>query len=219
MNKATYTGYLPVPTPDFTRDPPSIVRRVGSDGPVLDILHNDITCNFNAAPIADNGVSRTGEVAAGTTIEFHWPGWPHSGPIMTYMAKCEPDCGSFTGWGTKSWFKIDEKGYNASWGGWATQYLYDQKNVWVSTVPACLAPGEYLIRHEIIALSDCKTVGKCQFYPSCAQLKVTGTGTVTPPNLVSFPGAYGQKDPGIFWDTNKQLPADYVVPGPAVFKC
>jgi hypothetical protein len=99
--------------------------------------------------------------------------------------------------------------------------------VWKSTIPSCLAPGEYLVRHEIIALSGCSTIGKCQFYPSCAQVRVIGNGTVTPGGagdvgnvgLVSFPGAYGQKDTGIYWNTNTQLPADYVIPGPKVWTC
>ena len=43
MNSATYTGFLPVKTPDFTADPPSIVRKIGGNGPVLDIGTVNIT--------------------------------------------------------------------------------------------------------------------------------------------------------------------------------
>lgn len=38
-----------------------------------------------------------------------------------------------------------------------------------------------------------------QFYPECAQLKVTGGGTSFPGDeyLVTFPGAYSNRDPGL----------------------
>lgn len=172
MNSATYTGYLPVATPDFNADAPSISRKIGAvpvDGPVQDLASTDITCNFNAVPINDLGVSRTGLITAGTNISFHWNGFTHSGPIFTYMAKCTPDCGSFTGSEGTPWFKVHQMGYASKW---ATQVLFNQANTWYTTIPACLEPGEYLVRHEIISLSECKTVGQCQFYPSCHQVKV-----------------------------------------------
>lgn len=40
-----------------------------------------------------------------------------------------------------------------------------------------LAPGNYLIRHELIALHQANAP---QFYPECAQIKVTGSGTAQP---------------------------------------
>ena len=67
------------------------------------------------------------------------------------------------------------------------------------TIPPCLAPGFYLVRHEVIALHSAWAEGEAQFYPSCHQLRVTGTGTVNPTEgLVSFPGAYKADDVGIF---------------------
>lgn len=219
MNSKTYTGYLPEKSPDFSASPPSIARRIGGDGPILDITSTAITCNLNAAPIKDGSVSRVGTVNAGSAITFDWKGWPHSGPILTYMAKCEPNCGSFTGSTGKVWFKIDESGYEN--GSWASQKLYDQGNIWKSTVPACLADGEYLVRHEIIALSDCSKIGKCQFYPSCAQVKVVGGKGVSPSSeyLVAFPGGYSKTEPGILWDTNTQAPEGYRPPGPKKWVC
>lgn len=165
-------------------------------------------------------MSRLGEVTAGTPITFYWNEWPHSGPMLTYMARCDPDCASFTGDdGSAVWFKIDEWGYDNS--TWGSQKMVDDGLVWNSTVPACLAPGEYLVRHETIALSDCKTAGKCQFYPSCAQVKVVGEGAAVPAGeeVIALPGDYTSESTGIDWDTNKQLPADYVPPGPEVFQC
>ena len=219
MDSKTYTAFLPVKTPDFTAPPPSIMRKVGGDGPVLDISTSNITCNVGAMPISDSGVSRTGAVTAGSKMTFWWPGWPHSGPVLTWMARCANDnCGTFTGGSGNVWFKIDQVGYNKTTMLWASYYL-DQVKSWNVTIPACLAPGEYLVRHETIALSDCKTAGRCQFYPSCTQVKVSGSGTyVVPANQLSaLPGVYTTKN--VMWDTNTQLPADYVIPGPAVFTC
>jgi hypothetical protein len=219
MDSATYTAFLPVASPDFTADPPSVVRNIQGDGPIEDLSSTDIACNFNATPIADNGVSRLANVTAGSTMTLQWNGWPHSGPILTYMARCEPDCASFNGWEEASWFKIDERGYNATGKNWATYYLSKANFMWNVTIPECLADGEYLVRHEIIALSGCAVEGKCQFYPECTQVRVINGGDYTEEDLVSFPGAYSPTDPGILWDTNFQDPTTYTIPGPTVMAC
>ncbi len=67
------------------------------------------------------------------------------------------------------------------------------------TIPSCLAPGFYLVRHEIIALHSAWAQGEAQFYPSCHQLRVSGPGSLVPagPELVSFPGAYRAEEAGI----------------------
>jgi len=143
------------------------------------------------------------------------------------MARCtNDDCGAFTGFEEdvgKVWFKVDEMGYNSTSKQWATYYLFKNGNTWSTIIPACLAPGEYLVRSEIIALSECKTVGQCQFYPECTQIKVEGDGTVVPGEdgyeLVAFPGAYKTTDRRILWDTNTANKSEYVIPGPAVFSC
>lgn len=104
------------------------------------------------------------------------------------------------------------------------------------TIPSCLAPGYYLVRHEIIALHASYAYPGAQFYPGCHQLKVTGSGTTKPSSLVSFPGAYAGSDPGITFDAYKGIvclklleaggeiltstvASTYTVPGPAVFTC
>ncbi len=35
------------------------------------------------------------------------------------------------------------------------------------TIPTAIAPGDYLIRHEIIGLQRATTLGLVEFYPSC----------------------------------------------------
>ena len=70
----------------------------------------------------------------------------------------------------------------------------------VITLPTNLAPGNYLVRHEIIALHQANVLQGAQFYPSCTQLRVGGNETGIPDaqNLVSLPGAYHDDDPGLY---------------------
>jgi len=66
------------------------------------------------------------------------------------------------------------------------------------TLPTQLAPGEYLIRQEIVALHLAVTLGGAEFYPSCTQVRIGGSQSGTPNQTVSFPGAYNDNDPGIY---------------------
>ena len=69
------------------------------------------------------------------------------------------------------------------------------------TIPSCLAPGFYLVRHEIIALHSAWAFGEAQFYPSCHQLRVISTGSEVPTvGLVAIPGVYSANDTGIYYN-------------------
>ena len=86
------------------------------------------------------------------------------------------------------------------------------------TIPACLKPGYWLVRHEIIALHSAWASPGAQSYPGCHQLEIMGNGTKVPSNgLVSFPGAYKADDPGIYYSIYNEQ--DYKIPGPEVFSC
>ena len=73
-------------------------------------------------------------------------------------------------------------------------------DVYSTNLPKNLAPGQYLIRHEIIALHLATQKGGAEFYPSCQQINVGGSGTGGPTEdeLLRFPGSYSDDDPGIF---------------------
>jgi hypothetical protein len=75
------------------------------------------------------------------------------------------------------------------------------------------------MRNEHIALHTANSKGGAQFYLSCAQIAVTGGGSKSPSNLVSFPGAYSASDPGILININYPIPTSYVNPGPPTFTC
>ena len=85
-------------------------------------------------------------------------------------------------------------------------------------LPATLAPGNYIIRHEIIALHLATSKGGVEFYPSCTQLNVGGsqTGAPTADELVTLPGAYSDTDPGILDPSVYDTSVDYVFPGPPI---
>ena len=83
------------------------------------------------------------------------------------------------------------------------------------TLPTEVAPGEYLVRHEIIALHLAVSYGGAEFYPSCTQIRIGGSQTGTPNQTVYFPGAYNDSDPGIY-DPDVYSNQVYVFPGPPV---
>lgn len=80
------------------------------------------------------------------------------------------------------------------------------------TLPTDITPGGYLVRHEIIALHNGQYENGAEFYPSCTQINVRGSGSGTPDPTVSFPGAYSPKDPGILVNVYDEG-SSYVFPG------
>lgn len=119
-------------------------------------------------------------------------------------------------------FKIDESTYSNVTGKWGTDVLMENKNLRTVTIPSDIKAGTYVVRHEIIslhnALNDDYVTKKsgAQFYPQCIRIRVTGTGTATPPGG-KFPGTYKWDDKGIlvniFYRAN-----EYISPGPVVYK-
>ena len=111
----------------------------------------DITCNVGG----NVPVNATTVIPAGTTIDFLWTEWKsdHPGPIMTYLARCPNGCASFKGDTGNVWVKIQQDGYDASKDPpWASKRLYTVNSTWSATIPKTIAPGEYILRHEILGL-------------------------------------------------------------------
>jgi lytic cellulose monooxygenase (C4-dehydrogenating) len=48
------------------------------------------------------------------------------------------------------WFKIYQDGFNPSTNTWAVDTLIANKGKVSFKIPACIASGQYLLRHEII---------------------------------------------------------------------
>ena len=99
-------------------------------------------------------------------------------------------------------------------------YYIDVGDTYTTHLPTNLAQGDYLIRHEIIALQLAQSVGGAEFYPSCSQLRVSSSSTTGTPDssfTTKFPGGYSDTDPGIFVPTVYNPGANYTsFPGPNV---
>ena len=53
---------------------------------------------------------------------------------------------------------------------------------------------------QLIALQLAMSIGGAEFYPMCAQVVISGSGTGTPSSdeTCTFPGGYSNTDPGIY---------------------
>ncbi|KIY72052.1 lytic polysaccharide monooxygenase [Cylindrobasidium torrendii FP15055 ss-10] len=209
VNGVDYQGTIPGGGGDS-----GVVRIVQSTDPIKGATNPDITCGKGAYAVAD-----LVEANAGDSIGFNWNAgdgspWPHNtGGQMNYMADCGGDCSDFDA-SSARWFKISqEKGDN---GQWMQTKLQAGEMAW-SKIPENLASGQYLLRHELLSLHLASEQGGAEFYPSCIQVKVGGSGSGYPSDdeLVSFPGAYDDSDPGILVADAYNLDA-YKFPGPKV---
>lgn len=209
------------------------VRAPASNYPIMSVDHPDFACNTNLQ-YKDNNVIT---IPAGAKVGAWWgheiggaqyPGDPdhpiaasHHGPIIVYLAKV--DNAASTGTQGLKWFKVAESGLNGR--TWAVDTMIANGGWHYFDLPSCVAPGQYLMRVEILALHEASRVGGTQFYMECAQIQVTGSGSNTGSNFVSFPGAYSATHPGIqisIYDAqggtyNSGKP--YQIPGPAVLTC
>ncbi|USP80545.1 glycoside hydrolase family 61 protein [Curvularia clavata] len=174
-------------------------------------MYNDATkiaCHKDATPGAE-----VAKVAAGGKVEVQWTTWPesHVGPVLDYMAKV--DDATTAKASDLEFFKIAASGYEN--GEWAASKLIKNNNSWSITVPESLAPGQYVLRHEIIALHSANQENGAQNYPKCINLEVTGSGTATPKGTPADK-LYTPTDPGIKADVYSD-PSGYKIPGPALF--
>jgi cellulase len=117
-------------------------------------------------------------------------------------------------------------------GTWVTDELIKNNFTSSTTIPRNLKAGNYVIRHEIIALHSAGNDNGAQFYPQvnriipkiytyiltvqCLNLKVTGSGSVAPPSGVAGTSLYKRTDPGVLFSLYNN-PTSYSYPGPAVW--
>jgi cellulase len=195
-----------------------------ANNPILDVTSKSMICN-GGTEAADFV-----EVAAGSKIQLQWHhndgagdasgdkdepiASSHHGPIMVYMAPAESK-----GEG-EVWVKIQEDGLTGT--TWAVDTFYQNKGLIDVTVPN-LAPGNYYIRPEIIALHEASAEAKAQFYNGCGQIKVTGSGSASLPSGVDMTKVYSAQDPGVLCNIYGDVKctasgsAGYDIPGPAVW--
>ncbi|PFH48782.1 lytic polysaccharide monooxygenase [Amanita thiersii Skay4041] len=219
LGSTKYTGYLPYQDPYYNPPPQRIVRKIPGNGPVEDIKLIDLQCNgWTAGGYTTAPAPLYGTVAAGSQVRLNWTTWPdsHKGPMITYMARAPSDITSWNPGTSAVWFKVAESGKTSD-GKWAaTDLLTAANSIYTFTIPPRLKAGQYIIRHEIIALHAAYQYPGAQFYPSCIQVQVSGSGTAFPTSFVAFPGAYTPTTPGIAYDVYTNTSA-YPIPGPPVW--
>ncbi|KAH9211669.1 glycosyl hydrolase family 61-domain-containing protein [Leptodontidium sp. 2 PMI_412] len=201
------------------------IRTPSYDGPITDVLSNDIACNGGPNPTMSS--DKVINVKAGETVKATWRHTltsaaddvidaSHKGPVMAYMKKVT-DATTDSGIGG-GWFKISQAGLNVATGIWAVTDLISNAGLQSITIPTCIEDGQYLLRAELIALHSAGSTAGAQFYMECAQINVTGGTGTTKPATVSLPGAYSANDPGILINIYQTL-TSYTIPGPAPFTC
>lgn len=116
--------------------------------------------------------------------------------------------------GDLKFFKIAESAYDGT--EWAATKLIKDNFSWSIKVPASLAPGQYVLRHEILALHSAGQANGAQSYPKCFNLEVTGSGTANPAG-VTADTLYTPTDPGIVYNVYNGDHTKYPIPGPELF--
>ncbi|KAK6539605.1 hypothetical protein TWF694_009814 [Orbilia ellipsospora] len=204
------------------------IRVPSTNNPVTDVTLIDIACNTALVSPPPGAIINT-PAGATLTMEWHHGGSgpdpndgddpvasSHKGPIMVYLAKVD-NALTASASGLK-WFKIYEDGLDVASNTWAVDKFIAADGKVNFSIPTCLAPGNYLLRGELIALHGALTYPGAQFYMSCAQINITGGGSASPPT-VSFPGAYSGSDPGILVNIYYPPLTTYVIPGPRPYTC
>ncbi|KAI9163829.1 putative endo-beta-1,4-glucanase D [Paramyrothecium foliicola] len=210
------------------------LRAPNNNNPVQNVNSNDIVCGQSGYTN-----SKVITVPAGARVGHYWqhvlggPQFPgdadnpiaasHKGPITAWLAKVS-NAASSSHQGLQ-WFKIAEDNLDTNSGLWGVDRMLQGGGWHYFNVPQCIAPGQYLLRIELLALHSAGSSGGAQFYGSCAQIQVTGSGNFNPSQTVSLPGAYKQNDPSIQIsiygntgkpDNNKRA---YQAPGPRPISC
>lgn len=209
----TYPGAVPYNVPDDSVGWPADNGDNGFVAP--DAYTNpDIICHKSATP-----ATSAATVAAGGDVTLVWNTWPdsHHGPVLDYIAPVSGDWASIDKTAL-SWVKIDEDGLHSGSnpGDWATDDLIADGFQWTTTIPSKLAPGNYVLRHEIIALHSAGNPNGAQNYPQCVNLIVTGSGSTATAGGEAATSFYTPEDPGILFDLYTTFDS-YPIPGPAVW--
>jgi cellulase len=195
------------------------VRMPASNSPIEDPTSDNMRCNANPGAATSTCGVKAGDTV---TVEMHQHndrdctkeaiGGAHHGPVMMYLGAVE-DAAAADGSG--EFFKVFEAGYFAENKTWANDLINEGCGKQSFTIPSDIAPGDYLLRAETVALHAAGQPNGAQYYMSCYQLRIEGSGSAKPAG-VTFPGAYKATDPGLLINIYQDI-TDYEIPGPAVY--
>jgi len=185
----------------------------GGIGPTQNMSSADMACRFAPAqPPALMAVAR-----AGSNITYQWGSYyiGHKGPVITYMGKLsKPDQDPTT----VDFFKVDEDSYDTKTREFGSERLYKNGMKYTVNIPSNLKAGDYIVRHELVALHYGMKEQGPEFYISCLNVKVLGDGTTEPKpeDFARFPGAYKPDNPYLKFNVHSHENS-YVSPGPKLF--
>ncbi|MBE3045589.1 glycoside hydrolase family 61 protein, partial [Candidatus Bathyarchaeota archaeon] len=174
------------------------IRGPNQPNPTYDVNSGDLTCGKIA--LTNNEVI---PVAAGDRFGAWWghaiggeqfPGDPdnpiaasHHGPVTAWLAKVDDAATAQVGSGLK-FFKIAEDGFDVSTNTWGVDNMVANAGWSYFDVPSCVAPGDYLLRVELLALHSASTSMGAQFHGSCVNVRISGDGSFSPGETQSIPG-------------------------------
>ncbi|KAF7590206.1 hypothetical protein BBP40_003137 [Aspergillus hancockii] len=151
---------------------------------------SDFRCNLGS--FSNAAKTEVAEVGAGDTIAmklFYDGSIAHPGPGQVYMSKA-PSGKVQEYQGDGEWFKIWEKTLCNESGdltkdAWCTYGM----SQFEFQIPANTPAGEYLVRAEHVGLHGAHS-NEAEFFYSCAQIKVSGSGNGSPSVTYKIPGIY-----------------------------
>ncbi|PYH96035.1 glycoside hydrolase [Aspergillus ellipticus CBS 707.79] len=217
INGVSYRGW-DINSDPYNSDPPVVVAWQTpntANGFISPDAYDtdDIICHLDATNARDHAV-----IAAGDKISLQWSTWPdsHHGPVIDHLANCGTSCETVDKT-TLEFFKIDGVGLvdeTTVPGIWGDDLLIADNNTWLVEIPSDIAPGYYVLRHELIALHGAGSEDGAQNYPQCFNLQITGSGTADPSGVLGTE-LYTSTDPGILVNIYQSL-STYEVPGPTL---
>jgi hypothetical protein len=212
----SYQGYLPNQFP-YMKDPPTVIgwaTKQTDEGFVEPNSFSgpDIICHKGATPGGTHA-----PIAAGQQVALKWNTWPdsHHGPVIDYLAPCPSSGCTGVDKTQLQFFKIDAVGLlsGSNPGSWGSDTLIKNNDTWVVQIPNGIAPGYYVLRHEIIALHSAGQQNGAQAYPQCINLQITSGGDEKPSGTAGEQ-LYKPTDPGIMVNIYQKV--QYSMPGPSL---
>ncbi|KAJ5387223.1 hypothetical protein N7509_009764 [Penicillium cosmopolitanum] len=175
---------------ETTRDKCYMPTKFSSTFDNLTPRDSDFRCNLGS--FSNAAKTEVADVAAGDTIAmklFYDGSIAHPGPGQVYMSKA-PTGNVKEYEGDGDWFKIwetticDESGdlTSSAWCSYGMSQFEFQ-------IPKSTPAGEYLVRAEHVGLHGAQD-NQAEFFYSCAQIKVTGSGSGSPSKTYKIPGLY-----------------------------
>ena len=212
------------------------LRAPDQPNPTYDVNSPDLTCGkvalTNNEVIAMAGGDRIGAWWGHVIGGEQWPNdadhpiaRSHHGPVTAWLAKVD-DAATAQVSSALKFFKIAEDNLDLATNTWGVDNMVANGGWAYFDLPTCIAPGDYLLRVELLALHSAYDSMGAQFYVSCANVRVSGDGTFTPSETYSIPGAYQQNDPAIktnIWgptpNTADNKGQQYLAPGMRPITC